>query len=59
MTAEIATAELVADLAAEPAARLIERSNSTELAVILSSAKLTMNSAKLAADLAVAKLAVR
>ena len=53
MTAEIVTAELVADFAAEPAVSLIERSYSAELAVILSSAKLTvMNSAKLAADLA-------
>ena len=60
LTAEIATAELAADLAVEPAAGLIERLNSVELAVILSSAKLTvMNSVKLATDFAVAKLAVK
>ena len=35
---EIATAKLAADLAAEPAAGLIERSNSAKLTVVLSSA---------------------
>ena len=35
---EIATAKLAADLAAKPAAELIERSNSAELVVVLSSA---------------------